>query len=45
MVMKKREINMSTFIGIVALLGFTFVALQYGMKIDVIGWIKKKIGK
>lgn len=34
---------MSTFIGIIALLGFTFLVLQYGMKIDIVGWIKSKI--
>ena len=34
---------MSYVIGIIILLGFAFVALQYGMKVDIIGWIKSKI--
>lgn len=36
---------MSTFIGILALLAFTFVVLQYGMKVDIISWVKKNILK
>jgi len=36
---------MSTVFGIVAILGFSFLALQYGMKIDIISWVKKNIFK
>jgi len=36
---------MSTFIGIVILLVFTFLVLQYGMKVDIIGFVKTKILK
>ena len=36
---------MSTLIGIVLLLGFAFLGLQYGMKVDIIGFVKTKILK
>ena len=36
---------MGVFIGIVVILGFAFLALQYGMKVDLIGMFKTKILK
>jgi hypothetical protein len=36
---------MNHVIGVVILLVFIFLALQFGMKIDVWGWIKKNIFK
>lgn len=40
-----KETNMSTFLGIVIMVVFVFLVLQFGFKWDIIGWIKKNIFK